>query len=179
MVVPVITLALGTILGGLIVAIPDVRLPRSAQTARPRWAGAPPAASYTPTMTARHAVLLLALALLVAGCEGPVAPANLIEVRNETTSSAHVEFVYQKGFLGIFGDRSVFDIPPGSSQLTATREATTLDITVAGEILHQPVTPARSCAEVLVELLPQGRARVSFVPVPGVCSGPASPAPSP
>jgi hypothetical protein len=120
----------------------------------------------------------LLLVLLVVGCRA-VAPANLIEVRNETTSLAHVEFVYAKGLFGVGDSRSVFNVLPGTSQTWGTYEATTLDITVGGQTLHQPVGALAPCDDVLVVLLPTGGIGVHSVPIPGACPSPSAAAQGP
>ncbi len=120
---------------------------------------------------ARHRLVPIAfgLVLVVAGCRAGAA-GNLIEVRNETTVPAHVEFVRATGFLlWMLDERTVMDIAPGTSETRGTYEATTLDIKVGGETLHQPVDLAGTCDKALVELLPSGGAHVTMNPLPGAC----------
>jgi hypothetical protein len=118
--------------------------------------------------------------MLICGCFRGVAPSNAIEVKNDTGSPAHVEYAYAAGLFGgpIGAAMSKFDVPAYQTlPVGATYQATTLDITVDGQTLHQAITPAGPCDEVLVELLAGGGARVSVVPMEGACTG--SPAPAP
>lgn len=119
----------------------------------------------------------LFLAPILVGCRA-AAPTHLIAVKNDTASSAHVEYAYDAGLFG--GPISKYDVPAHTTRQTgATYQATTLDITVRGQTIHQPITPAGPCDEVLVELLAQGGTRVTTVPIPGACPAGTPPAPSP
>ena len=126
----------------------------------------------------RRALLPFACALLTLGCRA-AAPTNQIAIKNDTASSAHVEYAYAGGLFGgpIGAAMSKYDVPAGQTlQTGATYEATTLAITVGGQTIHLPITPAGPCDEVLVELLAPGGTRVSAVPIPGAC--PESPPPT-
>lgn len=127
----------------------------------------------------RRVLLPSACVLLIVGCRA-AGPMNQIAIKNDTASSAHVEYAYAAGLFGtpIGAAMSKYDVPAHQTlQTGATYQATTLDITVGGQTIHQPITPAGLCDEVLVELLASGGTRVSAVPIPGAC--PEGPPPSP
>jgi len=124
----------------------------------------------------RRGVAVIAWALLLVGCEGPVAPSNFIELKNDTASPAHVEYAYAPGLFGgpIGAAMSKFDVPAHQTlPVGATFESTTLHIKVEGRTIDQPITPAGPCDAVLVELLADGGTRVSDVPDERACAVPS------